>query len=66
MLDHQKEFSEFHKRKYIKAKKNVFLMKTHLEHQEKKVIHARDKEERDRIRALKDNDIDAYINLINT
>ena len=27
---------------------------------------ARDKEERDRIKALKENDFDAYINLINT
>ena len=27
---------------------------------------AKDKEERDRIKALKDNDFDAYINMINT
>ena len=29
-------------------------------------MNLRDKQERDRIKALKDNDMDAYINLINT
>jgi SNF2 family DNA or RNA helicase len=29
-------------------------------------MNIRDKQERDRIKALKDNDMDAYINLINT
>jgi len=29
-------------------------------------MNVRDKQERDRIKALKDNDMDAYINLINT
>lgn len=29
-------------------------------------MNIKDKQERDRIRALKDNDMDAYINLINT
>lgn len=29
-------------------------------------MNIRDRQERDRIKALKDNDMDAYINLINT
>jgi len=29
-------------------------------------MNNKDKQERDRIKALKDNDMDAYINLINT
>ena len=41
-------------------------MKAHLEQKKKKEEHARDKEERERIKALQANDIDAYINLINT
>ena len=66
VLDHQKDFIEFHKKRANKFKKHAYLTKTHLEHKERKEQHARDKEERERIRLLKDNDIDAYINLINT
>lgn len=47
-------------------KKNAYLTKTHLEQKTRKVMNIRDKQERDRIKALKDNDMDAYINLINT
>lgn len=47
-------------------KKNAYLTKAHLEQKERKELNLRDKAERDRIKALKDNDMDAYINLINT
>jgi SWI/SNF-related matrix-associated actin-dependent regulator of chromatin subfamily A protein 2/4 len=50
----------------MKIKRNAFNCKTHLEQKERKKQNAQDKEERDRIKALKDNDMDAYINLINT
>ena len=66
VLDHQKDFIEFHKKRAAKIKKNAYLTKTHLEQKERKVMNIRDKQERDRIKALKDNDMDAYINLINT
>ena len=66
VLDHQKEFIEFHKKRAMKIKRNAFNAKTHLDQKERKKQNAHDKEERDRIKALKDNDMDAYINLINT
>jgi len=57
---------EFHKKRAAKTKKNAYLTKAHLEQKERKVLNNKDKQERDRIKALKDNDMDAYINLINT
>lgn len=49
-----------------KVKKYAYLTKTHLEQKERKIRKKDDDQERNRIRALKDNDMDAYINLINT
>ena len=66
MLDHQKEFMEFHKRRVTKTKKSAYLTKTHLENEGRKKINAQNKAEVDRINALKRDDIDAYINLIST
>ena len=47
-------------------KKKCFVVKASLESKEKKEQLARDKQERERIKLLKDNDIEGYINLINT
>ena len=66
ILDHQKDFMEFHKKRQNKFKKLVYLTKTHLEQRERKEQNARDKEEKKRIELLMVNDFDAYINLINT
>lgn len=66
ILNHAKEFHEFHKKKFHLIRKKAGLIKTSLDSKEKKEQMARDKEERDRIKALKDNDFDAYINMINT
>ena len=46
-------------------KKKAIIIKTSLDSKEKKEQMAKDKEERDRmIKALMDNDFDAYINMI--
>ena len=66
ILNHAKEFSEFHKKKVYQIRKKANTIKSSLDSKEKKEQMARDKEERDRIKALKDNDFDAYINMINT
>jgi len=66
VLDHQKDFIEFHKKRVGKIKKNAYLTKTHLEQKERKNMNIRDKQERDRIKALRDNDMCTYIDLINT
>jgi len=66
VLEHQKDFVEFHKKRAAKVKKNAYLTKAHLEQKERKVLNIKDKQERERIKLLKDNDMDAYINLINT
>lgn len=66
ILLHAKDFGEFHKKKLGPIRKKAALIRTSLESREKKEQLAKDKEERDRIKALKDNDFDAYINMINT
>ena len=66
ILYHAKEFTEFHKKRQNQIKKKAFIIKSNIDSKEKKEQMARDKEERDRIKALKENDFDAYINLINT
>ena len=66
ILNHAKDFTEFHKKKLNHIRKKAILIKTSLDSKEKKEQMAKDKEERDRIKALKDNDFDAYINMINT
>jgi hypothetical protein len=66
ILYHAKEFTEFHKKKQNHIRKRALIIKTSLESKEKKEQMARDKEERDRIKLLKDNDFGAYIDMINT
>jgi hypothetical protein len=66
ILFHAKEFSEFHKKKQQQIRRKALMIRTSLESKEKKEQLAKDKEERDRIKALKDNDLDAYINMIST
>ena len=66
ILYHANKFTEFHKKRQNFVKKKCFVVKASLESKEKKEQLARDKQERERIKLLKDNDIEGYINLINT
>ena len=66
VLDRQKEFVEFHKKRISKIKRNACLTKSYLAQQEQKEQRQKDKEEIKRLDALKNYDFDAYINLINT
>lgn len=66
IIFHAKDFSEFHKKRVHHIKKKALMIKGSLESKEKKEQQAKDKEERDRIKALKENDFETYINMINT
>ena len=66
VLDRQKEFFEFHKKRISKIKRNAYLTKNYLTQQEKNEQKKLDREEVKRLDALKNCDFDAYINLINT
>ena len=66
ILLHAKDFGEFHKKKVHGIRKKAILIKSSLESKEKKEQMAKDKEERDRIKALKENDFDKYVNMIST
>lgn len=66
LLQHSKDMLDFHKKKHYMIKRIGLLIKANLEYKEKREQFLRGKEERDRIKALKDNDFDAYINMIST
>ena len=66
ILLHSKELTDFHKKKLYMIKRKSLLIKASLESKEKREQYLKEKEERDRIKALKDNDFDAYINMIST
>ena len=61
---HQKEFLEFHKRKYMALKKRSTQSKTYLENREKKDTAAKEKLERERLIFLKKNDIGGYMKML--
>lgn len=52
---------EFHKKRQNFIRKKALIIKTSLDSKEKKEQMARDKEERDRIKLLKENNFDDYI-----
>jgi hypothetical protein len=58
ILYHAKEFTEFHKKAQHMVKKKAVMVKQSFESKEKKEQMAKDKEERDRIKVLKENDLD--------
>jgi len=66
ILFHASKFQEFHKKKYTYSKKKAYGVRTHLDSKEKKEQLAKDKEERERIKALREKKFDVYINLINS
>ena len=66
ILTHAKDFSEYHKKRVAMKKKFATLVKNNIEQRERKEQNERDKEEKIRLKALKENDFDAYINMINT
>ena len=66
VLDRQKEFFEFHKKRISKIKRNAYLVKNALVQKDKNEEKQRARDEKNRLDALKNNDFDAYINLINT
>lgn len=64
ILAHAKNFSEFHKKKQGKMKKYAYETRNKLNWIEKKEQQARDKEEKERLKALKENRFEVYLDLI--
>ena len=60
----QKEFSEFYKEKKNKFRKRALMVKTFIDVKEKRDIQAKEKSDRDRLKYLKDNDLDRYVKLL--
>ena len=64
ILVHAKNFSEFHKKKMLKVKRFAFETRNKLNWIEKKEQQAKDKEEKERLKALKENKFEEYLDLI--
>ena len=64
ILAHAKNFVEFHKKKQGKMKKYAYETRNKLNWIEKKEQQAKDKEEKERLKALKENKFEVYLDLI--
>jgi ATP-dependent helicase STH1/SNF2 len=63
---HNLQFFDFHKKKVVNLKKNANGCKNFIEVLDRQGNSKREKNEKERMKALKENDMDAYIELINT
>ena len=59
-----RDYSEFHRKKYVAAKKNAIGTKAKAEYLEKQDQLVKDKMEKERIKRLKDDDFGGYIELV--
>lgn len=64
IYNHQKDFMDFHKNKARTLKKRALNSKNYLEWNEKKENEQRDRQEKERVKALKAQDFGAYIDLV--
>ena len=64
VVSYHKDFSENFKNKKLTMKKRAIQAKNFLDLRERKDIQAKEKLERERIKFLKDNDIDKYMGLL--
>lgn len=64
LFNHQQEFNEFHRKKYRISKKRTNHARNFVENFERKDQDLKDRQEKERVKALKENDFDAYINLV--
>ena len=63
---HSNQFFEFHRKKVVNLKKNVNGCKNYIEMLDRQGQAKREKNEKERMKALKENDMEAYIELVNT
>lgn len=65
ILQHAKEFHEFHKKKQVQAKRKGMIFKNNLEQRKKKVNKEKTQEDHKRRQLLRDNKFDDWLKLIN-
>jgi len=66
IINYQHEFMEFHKKNAHYLKKQVYTAKNHLEWLDRKRQSVKDKMEKERMKALKENDFDTYLQLLSS
>ena len=70
LLNHHREFFEFHRKKHVMLsqatiKRNVLGGKSYLEMVDRQEQFKRDKNDKERLKALKENNIEIYFDLLN-
>ena len=70
LLNHHREFFDFHRKKHVTIiqamiKKNVLGGKSYLEMVDRQEQFKKDKNDKERLKALKENNIEIYIDLLN-
>lgn len=64
IMNHQRDFFEFHRKNHSILRKNVYGGKGYLEYQDRQEKAKKDKDEKERLKALKDNNMDIYVDLL--
>lgn len=60
----QKDFTDFFRTRKIQIKKRAGIAKAYTENKEKKGLQAKDKLDRDRLKFLKENELEKYVDLL--
>lgn len=64
ILNFQRDFFDFHKKKYNSLRKNAVASRGKYEMRDKAEQNLRDKEEQERLKALRENDLTKYYELV--
>lgn len=65
VLQHAKDFHEFHKKRYAQIKRKHHIFKNHIENKERKVTKEKNVEDQKRKQLLRENNFDDWLKLIN-
>jgi len=65
ILQHAKDFHEFHKKRQTQTKRKAIIFKNFLEHRAKKETKEKTMEDQKRKQLLRDNNFDDWIKLVN-
>ncbi|CAG9314111.1 SMARCA4_1 [Blepharisma stoltei] len=64
VLNHQQDFFDFHRRNHANLRKNIYGGKGYLDYLDRQEKAKRDKDEKERLKALKDNNMEIYVDLL--
>lgn len=66
LMNHHRDFFEFHKKKHSIYRKNIYGSKSQLDQADRKELAEQEKADRERLRILRENDMTTYIDMLAT